>query len=209
MIGGIFETIGKTLGIGKENYFLELDDAAEQSVEKLKTSAKAAVETVKDVAEDVVDQATDAADKASDAAEKAIATGKATAEGVVTDAEKAGKKAATATKKATETTVKKAAEKKPAAEKTSAKKGPAPEKAPAPKAAKKAVAPVRSEEDIIVAAIAAQGKPTDSSGNVVDGATTFATDYLLPLNNSSRRRPGPSLGKFKGMAKEANPRLRG
>ena len=36
MIGGIFETIGKTLGVGKEKYFLELDDAAEASVKNLK-----------------------------------------------------------------------------------------------------------------------------------------------------------------------------
>ena len=46
MIGGIFETIGKKLGIGKEKYFLELDDAAEEVASKVQKAASSAVETV-------------------------------------------------------------------------------------------------------------------------------------------------------------------
>ncbi len=41
------------------------------------------------------------------------------------------------------------------------------------------------------------------------GPHNFATDYLMPTSNGSRRRPGPSLAPFKGMAKEVNPRLKG
>ncbi|MDJ0635823.1 MAG: hypothetical protein QNJ34_21730 [Xenococcaceae cyanobacterium MO_188.B29] len=42
-----------------------------------------------------------------------------------------------------------------------------------------------------------------SNGKVEAGEKTFATDYLLPTPSSSRRRPGPSLNKFKDMARQA------
>ena len=199
MIGGIFETIGKTLGVGKEKYFLELDDAAEESVEKAKTAvaktAKAAVETAKDVSADVVDKVQsvtgDAADSASSVADKAAGKAK-----TVTDKTQQAAKAAKAP-------VEKAKVKKlPAAEQTEGAKQ-ADTSAPAES---KSLSP----EEIIVNAIAAASKKNSEEGAASDdGPHTFATDHLMPLGNRGRRRPGPSLGAFKGMAKEVNPRLKG
>lgn len=195
MIGGIFETIGKTLGIGKEKYFLELDEAASKGVETLKTSAaktaKAAKETVQEVS--------------ADATEKVQATVEAAAESaksVVSETEKAtpDKKASAKTTKTSQKTGKKDA--KAAASSNAAPPSPAPQT--------QAKAPARLEpEEIIARAIAAGGKKLDSSGNVVEEAQNFSTDFLMPLGNRGRRRPGPSLGSYKGMAKEVNPRLKG
>ncbi|MEC4806702.1 MAG: hypothetical protein SAJ12_19090 [Jaaginema sp. PMC 1079.18] len=36
----------------------------------------------------------------------------------------------------------------------------------------------------------------------------FAPDNLMPKPTQTRRRPGPSLGMFKSMAKEVNPNIR-
>lgn len=46
----------------------------------------------------------------------------------------------------------------------------------------------------------------NSSGGNSDGSqaeTTFATDNLMPIMTKYRRRPGPSLNKFKNMARGA------
>ena len=53
MIGGIFETIGKTLGIGKEKYFLELDETAEEAAGKVQKKAASATKTAAKTAKDV------------------------------------------------------------------------------------------------------------------------------------------------------------
>ena len=216
MIGGIFETIGKTLGVGKEKYFLELDDAAEASVKTLKKSAtkaaKTAVETAKDASADVVEKAKELTDEVKDgaaqeAAEKAKSNAKAAADKLAAPEEAPKGKAAKA-KAAKEKAAKKAVAKTKAA--GSLTEGNAPEAAPAP-AAEPVMPAGPSEEDLIVAAIAAtsSGKTIDSKGNIVEGPTTFSTDYLMTPSRSSRRRPGPSLSAFKGMAKEVNPRLKG
>ena len=42
-----------------------------------------------------------------------------------------------------------------------------------------------------------------SNGKVEGGEQTFATDNLLPTPSTFRRRPGPSLNKFKEMARQA------
>ncbi|PZO56413.1 MAG: hypothetical protein DCF15_08770 [Phormidesmis priestleyi] len=194
MIGGIFETIGRTLGVGKEKFFLELDEAAEtaesiakSTVEKVKAPAAKAVEAVKEVSGDVAEKAKDAAAKAEDAIEKATA------------------------KNAAKTPDKKEAKKK-AAKKTTAKKGASQNGAapvaaePAPVAALPPAPP--TPEELIVNAIAAGSKKTDAQGNLVEEVQTFSTDHLMPLGNRSRRRPGPSFGAFKSMAKEVNPRLK-
>ncbi len=204
MIGGIFETIGKTLGIGKEKYFLELDDAAEKGVENLKETAskaaKATVETAKEVSSDVVEKVQSVTDEATDKAESAAKKGKTKAKATVADA----KKSAAADKKAVKNKDKKVAAK-------GADESAQSENGAAPAEAKPATQPEpRSAEEIIVSAIAAASKKTDSEGKLVDdGPTNFATDHLMPAANGSRRRPGPSFASFKGMAKEVNPRLRG
>lgn len=200
MIGGIFETIGKTLGIGKEKYFLELDDAAEKGVENL----KATVETVKEVSGDVVGKVQSATDEATDKAKSAAKKGKTKAKATVADA----KKSAATDKKAVKNKDKKVAAK---GADQSAQKSDQPENGAAPAEAKPSTqSEPRSAEEIIVSAIAAASKKTDDQGNTVDeGPTNFATDYLMPDSNGSRRRPGPSFASFKGMAKEVNPRLKG
>ncbi len=200
MIGGIFETIGKTLGVGKEKYFLELDDAAEETAKGIKKSAasatkaaKSAVETAKEatievaqkaqeLVADTAGEAEDKAKKTADAAEKAVAKGK---------------------KAATKTAAKTASEGKQAANEAATAVAEAPAQPAAPSKP--------SAEDLIVNAIASTSpkQQTDSNGNVVGEIKTFSTDYLMTPSRVSRRRPGPSLSPFKDMAKETNPRLKG
>lgn len=184
MIGGIFETIGKTLGVGKENYFLELDDAAEDTVKGIEKVVAKAPEVAKEVASEV-----------TSAAEAAVETSTAAAEAVAETAATAGK--------AVEKKVEKAA-KNTAAKATA--KSKAPEKAAAPA---KAAPAAPDPNDIITSAIAAGARKR--SGNAVGPngeVQNFSTTYLMPKKKMSRRRPGPSLSGFKGMAKAVNPRLK-
>lgn len=219
MIGGIFGTIGKKLGIGKEKYFLELDDAAGKSVENLKGAATKATKVAKEAASDIADKAQELAGEAqefageaADKAQDAIATGQTKAKA----AGRFGKKAVASDKDA-----KKDAGKDAKKDAKSAPKGARRQKGKSknavavaePAIAQKTVAAApaapRDPEDIIRAAITAGTQQTDSSGNVINAAQNFATDFLMPQANSSRRRPGPSLSPFKSMAKAVNPRLKG
>ncbi|MEO1386142.1 MAG: hypothetical protein AAFV85_02055 [Cyanobacteria bacterium J06634_6] len=216
MIGGIFETVGKTLGIGKEKYFLELDDAAEVSVEKIKKTATQAVETAKDVSSDVADKAQDLVSNASESAEasaknaatKAKATtAKSAASNTKEAVDETAVKSEAAAKKAVKEAKADAVEKKPTFGKKSSQE---PSLTTGKDAAKgKATSAAVDPEELIVAAIAAtaSGKTVDSQGNVVEAPTGFADTYLMP-RTGGRRRPGPSLSGFKGMAKEVNPRLK-
>lgn len=183
MIGGIFGTIGKTLGIGQEKYFLELDDAAEQSVENLKGAATKVTNVAKEAAseiadkaqelvEETVDKAQELASEASDMAKEVSAKGKT------------AQKAAKTGKKAASQPVKTAATEESAA------------------AVQPAAVRALDPEEIIRNAIAAGGKKTDSTGAVIETVSNFSTDFLLPMANSSRRRPGPSLNMFKAMVKK-------
>jgi hypothetical protein len=191
MIGGIFGTIGKKLGIGQEKYFLELDDAAEKGVENLKGAATKATKVAREAASEIADKAQDLASETVDKAQEAISAGQAKTKTAQKTSEKApvAGKATVAAKQGSNLVTE-------AAEEPVAKPAPA-------------VAQPRDPGEIIRSAIAAGGKKTDSSGNVIDTAQTFATDFLMPLANSNRRRPGPSLSSFKTMAKEVNPRLKG
>lgn len=216
MIGGIFGTIGKTLGIGKEKYYLELDDAAEQGVENLKEAATKATKVAKTAAAEVVDKAQEIAEtvteEAPDKAKAAAASGKKAADKVEAKAADAAKASKQAGKKAASKVEAKAADAGIAAKDTAKKgeKAVAKSDAPAAKAAPQPEKPAApSAEEIIAKAIAATNHKTDATGQAVDNPGNFSTDYLMPQANRSRRRPGPSFGKFKGMAKEVNPRLKG
>ncbi|MGF1542626.1 MAG: hypothetical protein ACFCU5_19640 [Pleurocapsa sp.] len=44
---------------------------------------------------------------------------------------------------------------------------------------------------------------SSSNGKATNSEQTFATDNLMPTITTSRRRPGPSLNKFKDMASKA------
>ena len=230
MIGGIFETIGKKLGIGKEKYFLELDDAAEGIASKVQKAASSAVDTVKDVSSDVADTIQSKAGDAGDAANKAKANAQKKAESASDKAaSKADKAAAKFNKKADKLIKEGDAKVKVAAnEKTGQIEATAIEtdkgKKPSNKSAKQIVAnkpdasedagsgaseskTFRDPEDIIREALAKSQKAPDGRPSDPTAAETFSTDYLMPLS-SSRRRPGPSLSKYKSMARETNPRLK-
>lgn len=53
-----------------------------------------------------------------------------------------------------------------------------------------------------------QSKPVVETKSKVSAVTNFATDYLVnpKLNNSPRRRPGPSVSPFKDMVREMSKR---
>jgi hypothetical protein len=51
--------------------------------------------------------------------------------------------------------------------------------------------------------VKAMYKNNSSNGTGGSSETTFATDYLMPTVSKYRRRPGPSLDKFKDMANKA------
>ncbi len=238
MIGGIFETIGKTLGVGKEKYFLELDDAAEASVKNIKESAtkaaKSAVETAKEASSGVVEKAQglveditgentstvkETAEKAKDAAQNTAKNASAKVKEVAGEAaNEMDKKVAANKQPVEEKAAKGKANKAKAAKEKATKEAVAKTKAAgslvggdAPESASAPVVPSGpTEEELIVAAIAATSsdKTVDAQGNVVEGIKTFSTDYLMTPSRSSRRRPGPSFDPFKGMAKEVNPRLK-
>ena len=192
MIGGIFETIGETLGVGKEKYFLELDDAAEASVKNPKESAKDAENSVKEAptdvagkAQDLVDEAAKPQDVVKESASKVTKTGKK----VATDKSSPKEKSAVAKQQKVD--------------------GTAPTQS-VPKAAEKSTPTAPTAEESIVNAIAAapSEKKVAVQDNVLEVSGNFSTDYLMTPIRTSRRRPGPSLGEFKTMAKEVNPRLR-
>ncbi len=210
MIGGIFETIGKTLGIGKEKYFLELDDAAEEVAKGIKGSAASATKAAQSAVESAKEATIEVAEKAqslvSDTADEAKDKAKSAADDVADEA----KKTAAAADEAVAKGKKKAA--KTVAKGKEAANNAAPEAPEAPEAPVQAAPPSGpSVEDLIASAIAATEPKvqTDNDGNVMEEVKNFSTDYLETPSRSSRRRPGPSLSPFKDMAKETNPRLKG
>ena len=249
MIGGIFETIGKTLGIGKEKYFLELDDAAEGVANKVQEAADSAVKTAKDVSGSVADTLQSKADDASSAANKAKTAAKKEADKVASKADnasdKAAKNAGEAVDKAASKADKEAAKfnkkanklikegdakvKVSANEETGEVEATAIEtdkgKKPSKKSAKQVIAnkqsgasedgspasepkTIRDPEDIIREALAKAQKAPDGKPVDPEAAETFSTDYLMPLGNRGRRRPGPSFSNYKNMARDTNPRLK-
>lgn len=212
MIGGIFENIGKTLS-GGEKYFLELDDSAGTDPAPVKAADP---KTEKAVVTDVKSAAAVPAEK----------TKKPSAESKGTTAKpeapsSASKQVAPAPDKPAESKKKSKpakAKKKKQPAKTSAK--PKADKAVAqstksdaapPAAAESSEPKVPTATDLIVNAIAAAG-PIPMESSVAGGdeesapAKTFSTDYLLPLDNQSPRKPGPALGNFRVMAKSVTKR---
>ncbi len=236
MIGGIFETIGKTLGIGKEKYFLELDDAAEEVASKVKKAAASAVETAKDVSSDVAETIQSQSNDAESAANKAKAGVKKTVAKADKTANKADKTVskADAARKVDEQAAKfnkkanklikdgDAKVKVEANEETGQIEATAIETDKGSKPANKSAQQVisneapksstpqasRDPEDIIREAIATTAKTPDGKPVDPESADTFSTDYLMPLGNRGRRRPGPSFADYKNMARDTNPRLK-
>jgi phage-related tail fiber protein len=55
--------------------------------------------------------------------------------------------------------------------------------------------------------VKAMYKSSSNNQEASQESNTFATKYLLSNSTQSRRRPGPSLNKFREMARKANTRL--
>lgn len=211
MIGGIFETIGKTLGVGKEKYFLELDDAAEETAKGIKKSAAAAAKTAKSALETAKEATIEVAEKAQEIVSDTTDDAKDQAKSAADDL---SKKANEVADKTAETGKKTAAKAKQTATKATAKGKAAAKDATSEEAvetlAQPATSATPSPEDLILQAIASTEpkKQTDGDGNTLAEIKNFSTDYLMTPSRAKRRRPGPSLSPFKGMANEVNPRLK-
>jgi len=89
---------------------------------------------------------------------------------------------------------------KKASKKSSKKSAPAP--AAAPVAAAAPAAPAAPDPVDIIRAALSNSAPTAEGDTTAATPGNFATDYLLPTKPAPRRRPGPSLAKFKTMAKD-------
>ena len=207
----------KNLFKSKDKYYLELDDAVEtakkvgnvvqdKAADALESKpVQQAVETVKDAAEvaqdklqsavgtDVKTEAKSAAKSAKNKVEKVADNAKAEAksaknkvEKVADDAKSEAKSAANSAKK----TVK-------------GKKSTAKSNGKSPAKAKSSQNGGASSYDppFWVAAMYKKSSGVNSDGS--QAQQTFATDNLMPVMSKSRRRPGPSLNKFKDMANKA------
>lgn len=177
-MGGVFETIGKTLGVGEDKYFLELDDTVETDIKPLKASAPKPVETAANSVKERVSPV---------AAQPKVAAvvSQAKVEKVATDnLSKTSKKAESAGKSDQKAAV----------------------------ATQSVIPQEPSAQELIVNAIAAASTKEVSKTEVTDDTTVevqnFSTNYLMPLGNRGRRRPGPALSPFRGMAKAVNASLR-
>ena len=189
----------KNLFKSKDKYYLELDDAVEtakkvgnvvqdKAADALESKpVQQAVETVKDAAEVAQDKlqsavGTDVKTEAKSAAKSA----KNKVEKVADDAKSEAKSAANSAKK----TVK-------------GKKSTAKSNGKSPAKAKSSQNGGASSYDppFWVAAMYKKSSGVNSDGS--QAQQTFATDNLMPVMSKSRRRPGPSLNKFKDMANKA------
>ena len=83
-------------------------------------------------------------------------------------------------------------------------KAPKAKSAKAPKA-KSAKAPKAkpAPEPTPVAAASAPAGPAKTAPKAPEPETGFATRYLMPLGNNTRRRPGPNMQSFLDMARTA------
>ncbi|MEO1590314.1 MAG: hypothetical protein AAFU71_03365 [Cyanobacteria bacterium J06632_22] len=142
--------------------------------------------------EDAVDTASSVSQKAADVASD---VSKASAKVVESVSETASAAAETVAKAAEDTAQPKAQSAPAKADAPAAPAAPAPVSQPA---ANQAPDPV----DIIRAALATSASVTAEAVTDASQPTNFATDYLVSTKPAPRRRPGPSLAKFKGMAKE-------
>ena len=203
----------------KDKYYLELDEAVEtakkvgnvvqdKAADVLESKpVQQAVETVKEVADVAQDKlqsavSTDAKTEAKSAANKvksvasdakteaksAAKSAEKTVESVASDAKTEAKSAA---KSAEKTVEGEQAAKKDNSDSQS-KSQPSPQNAGA-----------SSFDPPFWVAAMYKNSSTDVNSDGTEAEQTFATDNLMPIITRTRRRPGPSLNKFKDMAKKA------
>ncbi|MFY7803449.1 MAG: hypothetical protein ACOVQ7_08490 [Limnoraphis robusta] len=75
--------------------------------------------------------------------------------------------------------------------------------------AKPASQEAKEEAKATIEAISVKPKELPSLNNGIEptpAGMTFAPDYLMPKSTSGRRRPGPSMNMFKGMAGQVGSR---
>ncbi|GAB4537497.1 MAG: hypothetical protein Tsb0014_26330 [Pleurocapsa sp.] len=183
--------LNKLFGSNKKDngFYLELNEnkgngAVKNAVETVTETVEAAkekVEEIKDseVVQSAVETVTETVETVKEKVEAVTTTEEAQAPAAPV-AKKNGKKAQKSTGKSSKTTKSKAEQPKPAAPKT---------------------APVAPYEPPFW--VKAMYKNSSSNGTDGGSDTTFATDYLMPTISKYRRRPGPSLDKFKDMASKA------
>lgn len=158
-------------------YYLELDELKESK------PVQAVVDTAEKVADVVQDKATEILE--SKPAQQAAETVEKTK-----DAAQEKLKSATKTEaKSGNQTSKKGAEE--------SKKQPEAKAQPSPKAG------ASSFEPPFWVAAMYKNSSSNANSNGAQAGQTFATDNLMPAVTKYRRRPGPSLGKFKDMARQA------
>ena len=192
----------KKLFSSEGKYYLELDEAVE--------TAKKAATAVQDKATEAleskpVQQAVETAKQAADTAQDKLQSV------VSTDVEAETKSAAKSAKNkvdsvATEAETKaksaaKSAEKTVKGKQTAQNKDKSPSKSQAQPSPQDAGASSFDPPFWVAAMYKNSGTNINSDGTQAE--QTFATDNLMPIVTKSRRRPGPSLNKFKDMASKA------
>ena len=206
----------KNLFKSKDKYYLELDEAVEtakkvgnvvqdKAADALESKPiQQAVETVKDVADVAQDKlqsavGTDAKTEAKAATESA----KKKVESVAADAKAEAKSAknkvesvAADVKTEAKSTAKSAKKTVKGNKATANSNGKSPAKA---KSAQNGASSY--DPPFWVAAMYKKSSGVNSDGT--QAQQTFATDNLMPVMSKSRRRPGPSLNKFRDMANKA------
>ena len=198
----------------KDKYYLELDEAVE--------TAKKVGNVVQDKAADVleskpvqqaVETVKEAADVAQDKLQSAVSTDtKTAAKSVAKSAEKKVESVADDAKakaKSAEKKVESVADDAKAKAKSTQKtvKGKQAAKSDSDSQSKPQPSPQNAgassfDPPFWVAAMY-KNKSTNLNSDGSQAQQTFATDNLMPIMTNTRRRPGPSLNKFKDMANKA------
>lgn len=184
--GSLFGVASKLFGIGKSEYYLELEESKTDSLpETAKSVAKATAASAGAVVDAITSDTI-----ASDGKEPALAT----AGGGKGD--RLAKNKAPAKNQASKNGKQVRASKGQPDQASKAQ----PTKAEPSSAQSKPQRPLSSEE--IIAQAIARAPKSAYQDNSHAAEQTFATDYLVTPSNTKRRRPGPSLSPFKQMAKD-------
>jgi|GEM_PF-1857193 len=184
-----------------KKFYLELPDEIEEAkpVQTVVKTAEKVKDVVQDKAQDLLDsQPAEEAAKATKQAKKEVqdkaqeAVKKADqAKEEVQDKLESATKEAKPQKKA-KASAKKQNSKKPDSEKSQTKTKSSPQNAGA-----------SSFEPPFWVAAMYNNSGTNGNSNGTQAGQTFATENLMPIATKYRRRPGPSLSKFRDMAKSA------
>ena len=181
----------KNIFNSEKKYFLELDDSKiPQPVKQAVKTAEKVADMAQNQAEKVADMAQNQAEKVADIVQdkveskpvqKAVQNGKQAVDQAVAQVDDAKSKA-----KAVKKSVKKSASEAP--------------KTTKPKTPQEAGASSYDPPFWVAAMYKNNTSKVNSDGTPAE--QTFATDNLMPIATKSRRTPGPSLNKFKNMARQ-------